>query len=432
MTNASASSPFSHHGLQQISNYPILNSLALHGRHHYPYPHPLARLYMNIDSLSNFTRPSHIQITKRELLEATVMAASNSKAVVLRKDEDSMPRHIGSILDSEVIRVMVGQDKQVLYVHRAILEKSDSHTLKQVVSGKFKEGRGENGLDWSSEDPETVRRFLTYLYSGDYHVPKPELKKSTIEPQNGVESGSGAAPPAAATDHGKKPRNEPDEQSVDQSGGVARPLTPIQYHLETVRLPTWRYNTDAGDLEHTPRIGKEFAFGDTMLAHARLYVFAQYHLLRPLETLALQRLTQVMVLAENHSYNLEADVIPIIEYTYHDEELERPEDLRELVSQFVAIHFHRFEGEDIYDILEAGGTFVRDVCSKIGRQLLANELKSGGGRGRLTAKAYGRNAGKPGRAHQAGNYRLPSNIRPSALPENIAQWYGIMDNLNGW
>lgn len=279
------------------------------------------------------------------------------------------------------------------------MEKSDSHTLKQVISGKFKEGRGENGLDWSSEDPKTVRRFLTYLYSGDYHVPKPELKKSAIESQNGVEADSGPVQ-AGNVEQGKKSKTESDEQSVEQPG-VARPLTPVQYHLEHVRLPTWRYNTDAGDLEHTPRIGKEFAFGDAMLAHARLYVFAQYHLLRPLEILTLQRLTQVMVLAETHSHNLEADIIPVIEYAYHHEDLDRPPDLRELVSQFVAIHFHQFEGEEIYDILEAGGCFVRDVCSKLGRQLLANELKSGGGRGRVAHKAYGK-TGKPTRAHPPG------------------------------
>ncbi|KAK6513917.1 hypothetical protein TWF506_008347 [Arthrobotrys conoides] len=333
-------------------------------------------------------------------MSATVTSA-NSKGVVPKKDDVSPPRHIGSVLDSEVVRITAGEDKLAFYVHRAILEKSGSPILKQVISGKFKEGRGENGLDWSSEDPETVRRFLTYLYSGDYYVPKPELKKSADELQSGVEPGSGTVQAGNVPEQGKKSKAELDEHGVEQTGSVARPLTPVQYHLEHIRLPTWRHNTNAGDLEHTPRTGKEFAFGEAMLAHARLYVFAQYHLLQPLEVLTLQRLTQVMVLAETHSHNLEADIIPIVEYTYHAEDLNRPADLCELVSQFVAIHFHRFEGEEFYDILEAGGGFVRDVCSKLGRQLMSNELKSSGGRGRVAQKAYGK-TGKSNRVHIPG------------------------------
>ncbi|KAK6498822.1 hypothetical protein TWF481_011395 [Arthrobotrys musiformis] len=365
--------------------------------------------------------------------------SSNSKGVVLKKDEESTPRHIGSLFDSEMICITVGAEKKKFFVHRAVFENSDSHTLRQVVSGKYKEGKGENGLDWSSEDPETVRRFLTYLYTGDYYVPKPELKQSACDVPNVADQGATVTTAATTTngaDQGKKPKTDPEEQnSGEQLGGIVRPLTPIQYHLEHVRLPTWRYNTDAGDLEHTPRVGREFAFGEAMLAHARLYVLGQYHLLRSLEVLALQRLTQLMVLAETHSYSIEADIIPVIEYTYH-KGVERPGDLRELVSQFVALHFHRFEGDAIYEILEEGGGFVRDVCSKLCRQLLANELKSGGGKGRLAQKAFAKPAAKPTRAHPPGNpqqHRGTTNTRPATLPENIAQWYGPLENsTTGW
>ncbi|KAF3089092.1 hypothetical protein TWF569_009094 [Orbilia oligospora] len=352
---------------------------------------------------------SDLELKQPEIQYADMSAptTSNPKGVIPKKDDESPPHQIGLVLDSEVIRITAGEDKPAFYVHRAVLEKSDSPILKQVISGKFKEGRGENGLDWSSEDPETVRRFLTYLYSGDYYVPKPELKRSADELQNGVESGSGTAQAGNATEQGKKSKTDPDEQGVEQTGAIVRPLTPVQYHLEHIRLPTWRQNTDAGDLEHTPRAGKEFAFGEAMLAHSRLYVFAQYHLLKPLEVLTLQRLTQVMVLAETHSHNLEADILPIVEYTYHADDLNRPGDLCELVSQFVAIHFHRFEGEEFYEILEAGGGFVRDVCSKLGRQLMANELKSNGGRGRVAQKAYGK-TGKLNRVHPPG----PCSVGP--------------------
>ncbi|KAK6523711.1 hypothetical protein TWF281_001683 [Arthrobotrys megalospora] len=363
-------------------------------------------------------------------------APGNGKGVVPKKDEESTPLHIGSVLDSELICITVGAEKSKLWVHRATFEKAESHTLNQVISGKYKEGKGENGLDWSTEDTETVRRFLTYLYSGDYHVPKPEVKQVTAAAiaENLCSGGEGTGHATLPVyEQGKKSTKPESDEYGEQSTGLGRPLTPIQYHLEHVRLPTWRYNTDAGDLEHTPRTGKEFSFAEALVAHARLYVLAQYHLLRPLEILTLQRLTQVMVLAETHSYNIEEDVIPLIDFTYHTDDLDRPPDLRELVSQFVALHFHRFEGDEIFEILEAGGGFVRDVCSKLGRQLLANELKAGGGRQRVAQKGQTKNKGAT-RVNAPGNHRP---LRPSALPDEVARWYNLLDNINsnvgnGW
>ncbi|KAK6352445.1 hypothetical protein TWF730_009271 [Orbilia blumenaviensis] len=362
---------------------------------------------------------------------ATSLPVSNSKGASSKKDDDSTPRNIGSILGSEVICITVGAEEEQLFVHRAVFENSDSHSLKQVVSGKFKEGKGENGLDWTTEDPETVRRLLAYLYCGDYHVPKPEVKNVTADAQGFADAGASTL---VGQDSGKKPKGEQEEQCEQIAAAtIIRPLTPIQYHLEHIRLPTWRYNTEAGDLEHTSRLGKEFAFAEAMLAHARLYVLAQYHLLCPLETLTLQRLTQVMVLAESHSYNLEDDVLPIVTFTYNCGEFERPSELRELVSQFVALNFHRFEGDGVLDILEVGGGFVRDVCSKIGRQLLANELKAGGGRGRVAQKTHGKATVKPTRLHNVGNFRHanPINARPSLIPADVAHLYSFLGDGTG-
>ena len=58
-------------------------------------------------------------------------------------------------------------------VHANILSVCNSPSLQTLVSGDWKESQ-ERVIDWSEVDAATVKRFLTFLYTGDYVVPEPE------------------------------------------------------------------------------------------------------------------------------------------------------------------------------------------------------------------------------------------------------------------
>ncbi|KAF3939010.1 hypothetical protein ABW19_dt0205456 [Dactylella cylindrospora] len=275
-------------------------------------------------------------------------------------------------LESEVIPIKVGQGLQrtTIYCHKALLKSANSHSLNALVSGKYREGTGEHGIDFKDDNVETVKRLVTFLYTGDYHVPKPTMMSvvATIEPKD-----------EKASD---KDSETEDDKKIPKE---ARPLTPISRHLQDVRLPTWRENTEAGQLEFMERKGRTFAFGPLMLAHAQVFVLADYHGFEELMKLSLQKLTQVMVYSEASSDNLSDDFIPLISYTYR-QELDRPARLRSLVAQFASLHYHELEGPKWEECLEEGGTFMRDLHPRIARRLLSHEVKAGGFRGRLVER----------------------------------------------
>ncbi|KAF3922977.1 hypothetical protein ABW20_dc0102669 [Dactylellina cionopaga] len=307
---------------------------------------------------------------KDNLKTLEITGSSNkNKMAEIKEVGPSKHEYFASLLDSETIAIKIGAKGETISVHRSLFSAADSASLRAVVSGTYAEGHGEKGLDWTAEDAETVKRMVTFLYTGDYYVSMPDVKKSDPD----------------------IPEVEPEyesKQTNDDEG--MRPLTPIQFHLRK-GLPTWRCNTEAGNLQFVQKPGKEFAYGPSMLDHAKLFVLADFHQLDSLMKLALQRLTQTLLYAETSSYDLLKDTIPLIVYTYHGSDLARPLDLRELVSQWVALHYHELDGEELLEILEKGGDFVRDVCPKIGRRILAQEIKAGGGRGRIAHKIYQKN-----------------------------------------
>ncbi|KAF3921208.1 hypothetical protein ABW21_db0203919 [Orbilia brochopaga] len=310
-------------------------------------------------------------------------------------DEPTASSRVASFLDSETFFIKVGKDGDVLRVHHSLFTKSESPALQAVVSGKYKEGKGENGLDWTSEEVDTVKRMLAFLYTGDYNVPLPKTIKIS----------AGAKDKAKATKENKSKASVAEDRSVDwdgwdatdtiaeeggTQGGISRPLTPLQHHLEDVRLPTWRVNTEAGNIEYMEKNGRVFEWAPLLLAHAKVYVLADYHQLNSLMRLALQRLTQVMLYMADTTVNFQSELVQLIDYTYN-QGLTRPEDLRKLVAQFTALHFHELGGAEWEGVVEHGGLFMRELCTRLGRRLLNQEIQLGGARARIAHRAAARN-----------------------------------------
>ncbi|KAF3913453.1 hypothetical protein AA313_de0201451 [Arthrobotrys entomopaga] len=272
-----------------------------------------------------------------------------------------------------MIPIKAGADKKVIWTHRDNLAESESASLKALVSGLYKEGDGQNGIDWSDWEYETVVQFVTYLSIGDYHVKVPELKGMTPEMPKKPNSKNGKTAPATA--------------SVPGLSRAILPLSRIDKLLPDPALPTWRRNTDAGDfhftLQDAKHEDKQFEFGPTLVSHAKVYVLADYHNVDTLKALSLRRLAQTMQMAELHTWDLISDVLALVEFVYPDD-IGRPQQLRDVVSHFVALHYSKLvTNEEVLTTLERGGEFVRDVCAKVGSQILVHEAMLSGAKGRI-------------------------------------------------
>ncbi|KAJ6258519.1 hypothetical protein Dda_6563 [Drechslerella dactyloides] len=317
---------------------------------------------------------------------------------------------VSALLNSETISIKVGAAGEILHVHRHLFENSESPSLKAIVSGKYKEGKGENGLDWSDEDVETIKRMLAFLYTGDYHVPEPRSVNSAANTKKAANNTEDKPDPYGGS-------NSTD--SIDDEGdapGLMRPLTPIQYHLKDVRLPTWRVTTEAGKAEYMNRGHRTSEYAHVLLAHAQVYVLADYHQVKSLMKMALQRLTQVMLHMVDGAADLQSDLLQLVNYTYHQQIL-RPENLRKLVAQFAALHFQELSGEGWEDILEQGGLFVKDLCARLSRRILNQEVKMGGARGRIAQR------------HAKQRNGVTSHLAHANIPPAVNQWYtGNLDS----
>ncbi|MCJ1357497.1 MAG: hypothetical protein MMC33_007493 [Icmadophila ericetorum] len=80
-------------------------------------------------------------------------------------------------LSGLVIKILAGEEKEVLSVHVELLKVSKSPSLPPLVAESWKESQ-----DWSHTSTDTVKRFITFLYTGDYEFPDPEPSYSEEKP----------------------------------------------------------------------------------------------------------------------------------------------------------------------------------------------------------------------------------------------------------
>jgi hypothetical protein len=298
------------------------------------------------------------------------------------------------------IQIVAGTDREYLTVHIEAIRAAESPSLRALVDESWKESR-ENVIDWSHTDAATIKRFLTFLYTGDYEVPHPEpLDNSTTTDSAPEGAASDAAmaeelsEPAeepAAEPEPEPPASEPLEEELapepeleDPEDTVCvqkaliesyetRPLTPISRCLN-IEPPVEVYKTAAGMFEDASFPYASHCYLGPLLAHAQVYSFAQYHFLPSLQTIALQRLTQVlrrMDCSETHAIHEISELIRFVyEHTATTGTNEEP--LRKLVSHFAAINYTNLMKGEFGEQICQVGDFAVDLGRKVCRRLLAS------------------------------------------------------------
>lgn len=221
----------------------------------------------------------------------------------------------------------MGPRKIEFTIHSTLVAKQ-SPKLNALVTNGMKESV-EQCAHWEDEDAETFQRFAEFVYSGKYAVDSPRKR--------GSDSAAG------------KKRKLP-EDPYRESLSYGRRL--------------WRDNIWEGfekmhaapPLDATPsRTRPEEDYTPVFLAHAKMYVFADYHDIKALRTLSLQYLRRLLTVFELRMESAQ-DVVELLDYGFsntHEAE-GSVNDLRELLSLYAAYKLDLLWKKDSFrDLVES-------------------------------------------------------------------------------
>jgi hypothetical protein len=152
----------------------------------------------------------------------------------------------------------------------------------------------------------------------------------------------------------------------------AGPLTPIASCFEAKSIEFDQHSA-AGVFKATDYPYAEYYYAELLLAHAKIYVFAQYHLCSSLQSFALQRLVQVLQCVDCSQEHAAGEIALLARFVYdHTHSVSSGEEpLRKIVSHFVASHYTLLMRSDLEELFSLGGDFTPDVGRKISRRLRA-------------------------------------------------------------
>ncbi|KAF8244377.1 hypothetical protein K440DRAFT_588547 [Wilcoxina mikolae CBS 423.85] len=259
----------------------------------------------------------------------------------------SMP-HISHHFDSSPLTLLVGERKKPYLVHASLLA-SNSKTFRAMCEGDWAETHSRE-VDWSEWEESTVKRYLEWIYTGDYSVSEC--------------SGISRTPPAEA-----ESRTEPEPTVQSSQLDTLRPLTPLSACYTP--LPTSWPNDTSLD---------KFDLSTISMAHAKLYVLAQYTNTPSLENAALGRLHNILLqFVPSKDAQVVESVVKLVVYVYeHTNALVNSEEpMRRVISTFCAVQFFELLGQPAFQKLQyEGGDFMVDFWEKTGRFIEGERKKS--------------------------------------------------------
>ena len=149
-----------------------------------------------------------------------------------------------------------------------------------------------------------------------------------------------------------------------------RPLTPLSRCLQ-VSLPAEISRTAAGAFRKTALQNCGDSLGASTLIHAKVYTFAHRFLLFDPEELALEHLTQVLLVSDTQTRSLFPHLIDTIHHVYNSTPSAKLQDnpARKLLSQYVALRYTTFSDGNLDMIISKGGEFMIDLSHKLARRL---------------------------------------------------------------
>ncbi|KAJ5778947.1 hypothetical protein N7457_006667 [Penicillium paradoxum] len=300
----------------------------------------------------------------------------------------SEPRTLKSIFAKPPVKIIVGSDDSVYYVHHGVLE------THPAFDARLKESTDqyENVIDWSGFDEQTVECVLSFLYSGSYQTPlgsseavdEDDAADAGEEVLTEEEDEDGEATEVTEDDIEEAPEGtdaeplspvpeSPPSQAISECDLNDRPLTPLDQccgvNLATEQVSESKIIDQDQDQDEDQDADQE-AKGNTaaeIYFHAKVYSFARQLDFSKLEQFSLNSLAEVLVALEKSDqgpFPYLADAIRLIYQT-----TTTGDDGRNLLSQFVALRYTALGGEDLDTLITEGGEFMVDLSHKLARKL---------------------------------------------------------------
>ncbi|KAF8242324.1 hypothetical protein K440DRAFT_664843 [Wilcoxina mikolae CBS 423.85] len=251
---------------------------------------------------------------------------------------------ISSYLDSSPLTLLVGADMKRYLVHSSLLA-AKSETVRVLCEGDWAETHSQE-IDWSEWEEATVKHFLEWIYTGSYTTS--ECSETSTK-----------MPPIAQE---CQPTPKPTVQNSELD--PFRPMTPLSACVTS--YSTSRLDNVPPDASDIPAI---------FMAHAKLYVFAQYTITAGLKNTALQRLNKILMKLTHpiEDQSIIDCVSKLVEYTYANTNalVNSEEPLRRVISTFCAARYFELQRQPSFQtLLNEGGDFAIDFWAKVGRLVI--------------------------------------------------------------
>ncbi|KAH8726983.1 hypothetical protein GQ44DRAFT_791088 [Phaeosphaeriaceae sp. PMI808] len=284
------------------------------------------------------------------------------------------------LIQSDIFTFYIGKDKKPIEIHSGIVA-ATSNYFQTLVNGNILEAKTRSA-EIKDIEPEDFARFVEYAYRNDYTVPKWIYDESPEPDSNEV-------------------RYMLSSNSVDfdnvilgKEGGYVPPHLRAKMKLTTAKKSrAFDENVSensTSDLRSgfkersymsggNPRRGmlKGFSaksnsaahqnFTPVLLAHARLYSFADMRLIHSLRNLTLHKLHRTLASFKLYEQRV-GDMVQLVRWAYDNgsnrAESGELDDLRQLVVEYMACEVDTVGNhKEFKALLEEGGEFVSDFWS---------------------------------------------------------------------
>ncbi|KAK1760323.1 hypothetical protein QBC47DRAFT_366882 [Echria macrotheca] len=314
--------------------------------------------------------------------------------------------------------IVVGANKKKFYMHSALLASLSTPLSRLVNNDNFKESH-EAEATWGDVDEETFAYFVQYAYTFDYHVPGPPSKGGgfwggsvgssfgpiAIAPEKSTNTiigtpavtsdtatgrptgslfGSPVPTPATAStpagrglhfQFGKNPEPSITSAPTQKGSEALRAKLASEFKSPPVFGGPRRLVAQAvRPLSTTIQNSTSVKILNPLLAHARLFILADYYDIAALADISYKRMGQALLdhysdpKAFEHAWQME-HVVELLAYCWSDD---RPAKLRESMILYVACEMEvLWDNEGFRKLVENSGELAMDLLA-----MMAQRLKS--------------------------------------------------------
>ncbi|KAH6603472.1 hypothetical protein Trco_008247 [Trichoderma cornu-damae] len=222
------------------------------------------------------------------------------------------------IATSIPFRFLVGPNQKEFTIHSALFTYQSS-VLEKLVNGNFFEA-AEKCVTWKEVDEDTFIRFWQFTYTGKYAA-APPVVEAKPESEATQESQSPATVPFL---FGNRPKDEVPKQLTKREA---------QWEAFKNKRPSAAFGAFSSGIFGRPRSNLAHEdYTDTLISHARVYIFAECYGIADLMDLSLNELHGTLVKFTLHEERIN-DIVALVCYCYENL---APQPLRELISLYAA------------------------------------------------------------------------------------------------